>query len=84
MHSASPPIAGSTPVAISKGRVRKNNASANINYETNKNFRSYKLHAKCICCFHFAGHLYFSLTALFLAVPYLGPHKLITSSKILQ
>jgi len=36
MHSASPPIAGCTPVAISKGRVRKNNASANISYKANK------------------------------------------------
>jgi hypothetical protein len=36
MHSASPPIAGCTPVAISKGRVRKNNASENISYKANK------------------------------------------------
>ena len=31
-----PPIAGCTPVAISNGRVTKNNASANISNEANQ------------------------------------------------
>lgn len=40
--------------------------------------------ATSISCSYFAGHFYFLLTALFLEVPYLGPHKFTVSSKILN